>query len=120
MDSTTHATPEIDPRDKKKFYFTDTPQRRALVAMARSLFNLVMVMDVTGLENFPPQGPVILAANHVTNFDVFPMQDGRRSIGFRLTFQADDRTLTDEEVNAIHGRVARRVCDALGLTLRGA
>ena len=74
MDSTTHATPEIDPRDKKKFYFSDTPQRRALVALVRSLFRLVMTMNVTGLENFPPQGPVILAANHVTNFDVFPMQ----------------------------------------------
>ena len=53
-------------------------------------------------------------------FDVFPLPDGRRSIAFRLTFQADDRTLTDDEVNAIHARVARRVCDALGLTLRGA
>jgi 1-acyl-sn-glycerol-3-phosphate acyltransferase len=74
MDSTTRATPKLDPRDKKKFYFTDTPQRRALVALARSLFKLVMTMDVTGLENFPRQGPVILAANHVTNFDVFPMQ----------------------------------------------
>jgi 1-acyl-sn-glycerol-3-phosphate acyltransferase len=74
MDSTTHATPELDPRDKKKFYFTDTPQRRALVGLVRSLFKLVMTMDVTGLENFPRRGPVILAANHVTNFDVFPMQ----------------------------------------------
>jgi 1-acyl-sn-glycerol-3-phosphate acyltransferase len=74
MDSTTHATPKLDPRDKKKFYFTDTPQRRALVALAKSLFKLVMTMDVTGLENFPRQGAVILAANHVTNFDVFPMQ----------------------------------------------
>ena len=53
-------------------------------------------------------------------FDVYPLPDGRRSIGFRLTFQAEDRTLTDDEVNAIHARVARRVCDALGLTLRGA
>jgi len=53
-------------------------------------------------------------------FDVFPLPDGRRSLAFRLTFQADDRTLTDDEVNAIHARVARRVCDALGLTLRGA
>ena len=26
------------------------------------------------LENFPREGAVILAANHVTNFDVFPMQ----------------------------------------------
>jgi 1-acyl-sn-glycerol-3-phosphate acyltransferase len=74
MDSTPYAMPEMDPRDRKKFYFTDTPQRRALVALARSLFKLVMTMDVTGLENLPPQGPVVLAANHVTNFDVFPMQ----------------------------------------------
>jgi 1-acyl-sn-glycerol-3-phosphate acyltransferase len=74
MDSTTLATPEIDPRDKKKFYFADTPQRRALVGFVRFLFNFVMRMEVVGLENFPPEGPVVLAANHVTNFDVFPMQ----------------------------------------------
>jgi len=35
---------------------------------------------------------------------VFPLPDGRRSLAFRLTFQADDRTLTDDEVNAIHAR----------------
>ncbi len=35
----TPATPEIDPRDKKKFYFADTPQRRAMIAIVRSLFN---------------------------------------------------------------------------------
>ena len=52
-------------------------------------------------------------------FDVFPLPDGRRSIAFRLTFQADDRTLTDDEVNVIHARVAQRVGDARGLTLRG-
>lgn len=82
MDLTTHATPstssgqrpQTDPRDKKKFYFTDTPQRRALVAIARSLFKLVMKLEVAGLENFPRQGAVILAANYVTNFDVFTMQ----------------------------------------------
>jgi 1-acyl-sn-glycerol-3-phosphate acyltransferase len=74
MDSTTHTPIEIDPRDKKKFYLTDTPQRRALIGIARSCFRLIMTMEVTGLENFPRQGAVILAANHVTNFDVFPMQ----------------------------------------------
>jgi 1-acyl-sn-glycerol-3-phosphate acyltransferase len=74
MDSTTRAAIEIDPRDKKKFYFTDTPQRRALIRMARSIFKLIMTIDVSGLENFPREGAVILAANHVTNFDVFPMQ----------------------------------------------
>lgn len=74
MDTTTRATPEIDPRDKKKFYFTDTPQRRALIGIARAIFRLIMTIDVSGLENFPRKGPIILAANHVTNFDVFPMQ----------------------------------------------
>jgi 1-acyl-sn-glycerol-3-phosphate acyltransferase len=74
MDSTTRSTSKSDPRDKKKFYFSDTPQRRTLVRLARSLFKLVMTMDVAGVENFPRQGPVVLAANHVTNFDVFPMQ----------------------------------------------
>jgi len=74
MDTTTLATPKTDPRDQKKFYFADTSQRRLLVRFVRLLFGLVMKMEVTGLENFPAQGAVILAANHITNFDVFPMQ----------------------------------------------
>src|SRR5512133_1432031 len=74
MESTTLATSQIDPRDKKKYYFADTTQRRLMVAAVRLLFKAVMKMEVVGLENFPLQGPVILAANHVTNFDVFPVQ----------------------------------------------
>jgi len=74
MDSTPLTASVSDPRDKKKFYFADTPQRRALIALVRSFFRLVMEMRVEGLENFPREGPVVLAANHVTNFDVFPMQ----------------------------------------------
>ena len=74
MDSTTLVTPDVDPRDKKKYYLDDTPQRRTLVALVRFLFNFIMKMEVVGLENFPQEGPVVLVANHVTNFDVFPMQ----------------------------------------------
>lgn len=74
MDTTTPATPETDPRNKKKYYYTDTSQRRALVALARLLFRAVMKMEVFGLDNMPREGAVIFAANHVTNFDVFPMQ----------------------------------------------
>lgn len=68
------SPPVADPRDKKKFYFADTSQRRALIAFARLLFLPLMKYEVSGLENFPRDGAVILAANHVTNFDVFPMQ----------------------------------------------
>jgi len=68
------ASAESDPRDRKHFYFASTAFRRALVGTARLLFSLVMKMDVQGQEHFPVQGPVVVAANHVTNFDVFPMQ----------------------------------------------
>lgn len=74
MDSSLPSPPTADPRDKKKFHFADTSQRRALVAFAHALFKLVMKYEVSGLEHFPREGAVIVAANHVTNFDVFPMQ----------------------------------------------
>ena len=68
------AQSEADPRDKKKYYLADTAQRRLLIGLAKALFKPIMKMEVSGLEHFPKNGPVILAANHVTNFDVFPMQ----------------------------------------------
>ena len=74
MDSTLLSKPVSDPRDRKKFYFADKAQRRALVAFARLLFSTFMEMDVKGLEHFPERGAVVVTANHVTNFDVFPMQ----------------------------------------------
>ncbi len=55
----------------------------------------------------------------MTLFDVFRFPDGRRSLAWRLVFQADDRTLTDDEVNAIHARVVRRVCAQFHISLRG-
>lgn len=65
---------QADPRDLQKFYFHATPLRRATVAVLRLLFKSIMTMRVEGLENLPADGPVIVAANHVSNFDVFPMQ----------------------------------------------
>jgi phenylalanyl-tRNA synthetase beta chain len=54
----------------------------------------------------------------LTLFDVFRLPDGRRSLAWRLTFQAEDRTLTDEEVNAIQERVARSVSERFHITWR--
>ena len=65
---------DFDQRDRKKYYLEDTSARRFLISLVRNLFHMAMVMRTEGLENFPIDGPVILAANHVTNFDVFPMQ----------------------------------------------
>ncbi len=63
-----------DARDQKKFYFHATPFRKAVVAILDLVSRVFMVRQVQGLENLPADGPVIVAANHVTNFDVFPMQ----------------------------------------------
>jgi len=63
-----------DPRDKRKYYCADTAQRRILIALARALFKPLMRMQASGLENLLRQGLVILAANHVTHFDLFLMQ----------------------------------------------
>jgi phenylalanyl-tRNA synthetase beta chain len=62
-------------------------------------------------------GPLL---REVALFDVFRFPDGRRSLAWRLTFQAADRTLTDEEVNAIHARVAAAITRRFGLVLRTA
>jgi len=62
-------------------------------------------------------GPLL---RHVTLFDVFRFPDGRQSLAWRLVFQAEDRTLTDEEVNAVQERVTRSVTERFGVTLRSA
>jgi phenylalanyl-tRNA synthetase beta chain len=54
----------------------------------------------------------------VVLFDVFRFPDGRSSLAWRLLFQADDRTLTDDEVNAIQERIVRRVTETFHITLR--
>ena len=65
---------DFDPRDRKEYSLEETSLRRALIWSLRNLFRVFMVMKVEGLENFPLDGAVIVAANHNTNFDVFPMQ----------------------------------------------
>jgi phenylalanyl-tRNA synthetase beta chain len=61
-------------------------------------------------------GPLLRA---VGVFDVFRFSEGRRSLAWRLTFQAEDRTLTDDEVNQIQERIARHVTGRFRITLRG-
>jgi len=64
----------LDPREKLHFAFHATPFRKIVIFVLGNLFKLVMDLKVEGAENLPADGAVVLAANHVTNFDVFPMQ----------------------------------------------
>ncbi|MBE3589272.1 MAG: phenylalanine--tRNA ligase subunit beta [Firmicutes bacterium] len=54
-------------------------------------------------------------------FDVYAgerLGAGRRSLAYRLVYQADDRTLTEDEVEAVHGRVRQALAGELGAVLR--
>ncbi|MGH7312785.1 MAG: phenylalanine--tRNA ligase subunit beta [Candidatus Rokuibacteriota bacterium] len=62
-------------------------------------------------------GPLL---RQLTLFDVFTFEDGRRNLAWRLTLQAEDRTLTDEEANQIQEAVAKRVAEQFKITWRGA
>lgn len=55
-------------------------------------------------------------------FDVYAgerLGDGRRSIGFRLRFRAADRTLTDDEIDAVVSRLLGSLRDEHGVEHRG-
>jgi len=59
----------------------------------------------------------------VALFDVYEgtqVGPGRKSLAYGLLYQADDRTLTDAEVNKAHGEVVERLRAELGAEVRGA
>ncbi len=54
-------------------------------------------------------------------FDIFRGEQigaGKKSLAYRLTYQAPDRTLTDGEAAQIRGRIVRRLEQELGAKLR--
>jgi phenylalanyl-tRNA synthetase beta chain len=63
-------------------------------------------------------GPLVRS---VVLFDVYrgeQVGNGRKSLAYRLTYQADDRTLTDKEVARLRGKIVRRLEKELGAELR--
>jgi phenylalanyl-tRNA synthetase beta chain len=60
----------------------------------------------------------------VTNvrlFDVYRSEQigsGKKSLAYSLTYQVEDRTLTDEDVTRIRQRIIRRLEQELGASLR--
>ena len=65
-----------DPRDQKKFVFHATRFRKIFLWGIRCIIWFLMKREYQGADNIPAAGPVVLASNHMTNFDVFPMQLG--------------------------------------------
>ncbi|MCB9538766.1 MAG: phenylalanine--tRNA ligase subunit beta [Myxococcales bacterium] len=65
-----------------------------------------------------------LALGYVDSVRVFDVYEGgslgadERSLGLRVTYRAPDRTLTDEDVSAAHGRLVDHLRDAFSAQLR--
>ena len=60
-------------------------------------------------------------AEAVRLFDVYqgePVPPGKRSLAFSIQYRSPDRTLTDEEVEAIHGTVLQILARDLGAAIR--
>ncbi len=54
-------------------------------------------------------------------FDIYrgeSIPEGQKSVALRIRYQSEDRTLTDEEVQEVHSRVAATLVRELGSTLR--
>lgn len=68
------SIPSPDPRLHKKYYQQATLIRRFVVFALRVFLFFLTERKVTGVENIPTEGGGIIAANHLTNFDVFPLQ----------------------------------------------
>jgi len=66
--------PADDPRPKLHYPLYETGLHRLIVWLAKGVLRPFMAMHVTGLENLPATGAVVVAANHLVTFDVFPVQ----------------------------------------------
>ncbi|ADU50951.1 phenylalanyl-tRNA synthetase, beta subunit [Thermaerobacter marianensis DSM 12885] len=62
-------------------------------------------------------GPLLEAVHLFDRYTGHPVPEGQVSLAFALIYRAADRTLTDAEVDRVHGQV-REALAGLGLTLR--
>jgi len=84
---------------------------------------LVVTDDVPAREvetRIRELGAPLLSA--LTLFDVYtgaPVPKGKRSLAYNLTYQAPDRTLTDDEVQRVHGKIVAGLQSAFDAQVRG-
>lgn len=81
------------------------------------------------VEERLPVGDVLMAIRHmeadilekVELFDVFrgvQIGEGRKSVAISVTYRAEDRTLTDDEVDEVHGDILQMLRQRFGAVLR--
>jgi len=66
--------PLNDPRPQLDYPLYETGLHKLVVWLALKVFRLFAIMNISGLENLPMSGAVVIASNHLVTFDVFPIQ----------------------------------------------
>jgi phenylalanyl-tRNA synthetase beta chain len=65
-----------------------------------------------------PQGSLLAAIALFDEYRGEPVPVGQRSLGFRLTYRAKDRTLTEEDVNPLHQKIREALEEKFQVSLR--
>ena len=86
--------------------------------------DLAVVVD----EGFPAQqiiswingfgNPLIEDVRIFDQYSGAPIPQGKKSLAYSVSYRAQDRTLTDDEVNKIHQELTDGMCQRFGTTLR--
>lgn len=63
-----------DPRDQKTYQYKLTTFRRVITVSLKLLFRAFTIFQASGIDNLPNEGPVILVSNHISVYDMFPIQ----------------------------------------------
>jgi phenylalanyl-tRNA synthetase beta chain len=99
------------------------PQHRPIPRLPAVLRDLAVVVGepvtAASVEAAVREEPLV---EEVTLFDVYrgaPIPPGKKNLALAIRYRAPDRTLTDAEVDAAHGRIVARLAKALGAELRG-
>jgi len=59
---------------------------------------------------------------NITLFDLYrgkPIPEGKKSLAYRLTFQPEERNMTEEEANKLREKIEKRLAREVGATFRG-
>lgn len=85
-----------DARDRKKYVFFQTFFHRLLVSTLRAILPAIIKIEPTGLQNIPEDCPVVLASNHLTNYDVLILQlTIQRPLFFMTKSELHDNPIVD-------------------------
>lgn len=94
------------------------PCTASVLALTRSLCSTRTVCALRArLKRMPPAGGDLIEEVKLIDEFVHPKK-GRTSNCFRITYRSMERSLTDDEINAIQNQVRQDITEELGVELR--